>query len=65
MRKWNVSVQQVTLIHFYYFKEPSKYDDNYYAQKNLDHFCTSEHRRMAENGFAPPPWEFSRHILSC
>ena len=22
-------------------------------------------RRMAENGFAPPPREFCRHILSC
>ena len=26
----------------------------------------SFYRRMAENGFAPPPpWEFCRHILSC
>ena len=24
-------------------------------------FC----RRMAENGFAPPPRKFCRHILSC
>ena len=23
------------------------------------------YRRMAENGFAPPPREFCRHILSC
>ena len=25
----------------------------------------NEYRRMAENGFAPPPREFCRHILSC
>ena len=33
------------------------------------HFCSKNwkntDRRMAENGFAPPPREFCRHILSC
>ena len=26
---------------------------------------SKSYRRMAENGFAPPPREFCRHILSC
>ena len=29
----------------------------------LRHYIVN--RRMAENGFAPPPREFCRHILSC
>ena len=28
-------------------------------------FNSRGYRRMAENGFAPPPREFCRHILSC
>ena len=29
------------------------------------HSLLAHNRRMAENGFAPPPREFCRHILSC
>ena len=47
-------------------------DSNYcrWVQNNVfkayfREFLLSLIRRMAENGFAPPPREFRRHILSC
>ena len=33
--------------------------------KSMAHVSYDTLRRMAENGFAPPPREFCRHILSC
>ena len=36
-----------------------------YFYMNVLFVCISLDRRMAENGFAPPPREFCRHILSC
>ena len=43
----------------------SRFCVNDYIAKMNTKIAACSNRRMAENGFAPPPREFCRHILSC
>ena len=50
---------------FRYLDDLHNIDNPYFEHMISQIYPTKLYRRMAENGFAPTPREFCRHILSC